>query len=147
MLFGDPYQLAPVPGDADERAYFADHYRSMWFFDARVWDEAELRIYELGTIHRQHELEFKQLLNAVRHGAVTAEMAHRLNTVGARPAPVGGRDHARDDEQPRSRASTAPPSARLPGRALIGGRRGERRLRRPRLPRRRATRAARSARR
>ena len=34
VLFGDPYQLAPVPGDADERAYFADTYRSMWFFDA-----------------------------------------------------------------------------------------------------------------
>ena len=24
VLFGDPYQLAPVPGDADERAYFKD---------------------------------------------------------------------------------------------------------------------------
>src|SRR6478736_7548212 len=23
ILFGDPYQLAPVPGDGDERAYFA----------------------------------------------------------------------------------------------------------------------------
>src|SRR6187402_118363 len=23
VLFGDPYQLAPVPGDGDERAYFA----------------------------------------------------------------------------------------------------------------------------
>lgn len=90
VLFGDPYQLAPVPGDGDERAYFADRYNSMWFFDARVWDEAELRIYELGTIHRQHELEFKQLLTAVRHGAVTAEMAERLNSVGARPAPDEG---------------------------------------------------------
>jgi ATP-dependent exoDNAse (exonuclease V) alpha subunit len=90
VLFGDPYQLAPVPGHGDERVYFADRYRSMWFFDARVWDEADLRIYELGTIHRQHELEFKQLLTAVRHGAVTAEMAHRLNSVGARPAPEDG---------------------------------------------------------
>ncbi len=34
VLFGDPFQLAPVPGDGDERAYFADRYRSMWFFDA-----------------------------------------------------------------------------------------------------------------
>lgn len=42
VLFGDPFQLAPVPGDPEERAYFADRYRSMWFFDARVWDEAEL---------------------------------------------------------------------------------------------------------
>jgi len=90
VLFGDPFQLAPVPGDADERAYFADRYRSMWFFDARVWEEADLTIYELGTIHRQHELEFKQLLNGVRYGQVTAEMAGRLNSVGARPAPDDG---------------------------------------------------------
>lgn len=89
VLFGDPFQLAPVPGDPEERAYFADRYASMWFFDARVWDEAELRIFELTTIHRQHELEFKRLLTAVRHGEVTAEMAHRLNDVGARPAPDG----------------------------------------------------------
>ena len=90
VLFGDPYQLAPVPGDADERAYFTDQYRSMWFFDAKVWDEADLRIFELTTIHRQHEGEFKYLLNGVRHGQVTAEMAGRLNSVGARPAPTDG---------------------------------------------------------
>ncbi len=90
ILFGDPYQLAPVPGENEERAYFADHYRSMWFFDAKVWDEAELRIFELTTIHRQHELEFKQLLTAVRHGGVTAEMAARLNSVGARQPPSDG---------------------------------------------------------
>jgi len=90
VLFGDPFQLTPVPGDGDERADFADRYRSIWFFDARVWDETDLTIYELGTIHRQHELEFKQLLNAVRHGQVTAEMAGRLNSVGARPSPDDG---------------------------------------------------------
>ena len=90
VLFGDPYQLAPVPGDSDERAYFADHYRSMWFFDAKVWDEAELKLYELTTVHRQHEGEFKYMLNAVRHGMVTAEIAGRLNATGARPAPTDG---------------------------------------------------------
>lgn len=88
VMFGDPYQLAPVPGDPEERAYFADTYRSMWFFDAKVWERADLGIVELETIHRQHELEFKQLLTAVRHGGVTAEMAGRLNEVGARrPVP------------------------------------------------------------
>lgn len=90
VLFGDPYQLAPVPGDSDERTYFADQYRSMWFFDARVWREADLKIIELTNIHRQHEEEFKYLLNAVRHGMVTEEIAERLNTVGARPAPDDG---------------------------------------------------------
>ncbi|MFP7834480.1 ATP-dependent RecD-like DNA helicase [Marisediminicola sp. LYQ134] len=90
VLFGDPYQLAPVPGDADERAYFTDQYRSMWFFDAKVWNDADLRIYELSVIHRQHEEEFKDMLNAVRHGVVTAEIAQRLNETGARPAPTDG---------------------------------------------------------
>ncbi|MET0989967.1 MAG: DEAD/DEAH box helicase [Glaciihabitans sp.] len=90
VLFGDPYQLAPVPGDADERAYFQDQYRSMWFFDAKVWEETDLRIYELTVIHRQHEDEFKHMLNAVRHAKVTAEIAGRLNAMGARPAPTQG---------------------------------------------------------
>lgn len=90
VLFGDPYQLAPVPGDGDERAYFADTYRSMWFFDAKVWREASLRIFELAQIHRQHDDEFKYMLNAVRHGQVTREIADRLNSVGARAAPADG---------------------------------------------------------
>ncbi len=87
VLFGDPYQLAPVPGDADERAYFADHYESMWFFDAKVWNETDLTIYELATVHRQHEAEFRYMLNAVRHGQVTKEIADRLNATGARTPP------------------------------------------------------------
>ena len=91
VLFGDPYQLAPVPGDGDERAYFADTYDSMWFFDAKVWREADLRIFELGEIHRQHDDEFKLMLNAVRHGRVTAEIAGVLNSIGARrPLPEQG---------------------------------------------------------
>ncbi|MFB2598950.1 ATP-dependent RecD-like DNA helicase [Herbiconiux sp. P17] len=88
VLFGDPYQLAPVPGDGDERAYFADHYRSMWFFDAKVWEETELEIVELTEIHRQHDDDFKFMLNAVRFGMVTKEIADALNGAGARtPAP------------------------------------------------------------
>jgi len=91
VLFGDPYQLAPVPGDGEERRYFADTYESMWFFDAKVWRDADLRIFELGEVHRQHDDEFKFMLNAVRHGRVTAEIAGVLNDVGARrPLPEHG---------------------------------------------------------
>jgi ATP-dependent DNA helicase PIF1 len=90
VLFGDPYQLAPVPGDADERAYFADRYQSMWFFDAQVWNETDLTIFELATVHRQHEAEFRYMLNAVRHGQVTKEIADRLNSTGARTPPDDG---------------------------------------------------------
>ncbi|CAN5246403.1 hypothetical protein BH09ACT6_BH09ACT6_23180 [soil metagenome] len=90
VLFGDPYQLAPVPGDSDERAYFADRYSSMWFFDAKVWSEAPLAIVELTEIHRQHDDDFKFMLNAVRHGMVTKEIADVLNSAGARTPPTDG---------------------------------------------------------
>ena len=115
VLFGDPYQLAPVPGDADERAYFADQYRSMWFFDAKVWDAADLRIYELTTIHRQHEDEFKYMLNAVRHGMVTAEIAGRLNDTGARTPPTDGTITLATTNATVNRIN-ATELARLPGR-------------------------------
>ncbi len=117
VLFGDPYQLAPVPGEADERAYFADRYESMWFFDARVWDETDLTIYELSTIHRQHEDDFKRMLNAVRHGHVTAEIAGRLNEVGARPAPTDGAITLATTNGTVTRIN-ATELARLPGRVL-----------------------------
>ncbi len=116
VLFGDPYQLPPVQGDADERAYFSDHYRSMWFFDAKVWQDAELQVVELSTIHRQHDEEFKGMLNAVRHGLVTAEIADRFNRMGARPAPIDAITLAtRNDTVTRiNRAALT----RLPGRLL-----------------------------
>jgi ATP-dependent DNA helicase PIF1 len=117
VLFGDPYQLAPVPGDADERAYFADNYESMWFFDAKVWRDTDLRIYELATIHRQHEEEFKGMLNAVRHGRVTAEIAGQLNSTGARKPPTDGTITLATTNATVNRIN-ATELARLPGKVL-----------------------------
>lgn len=91
IMFGDPYQLPPVPPrDPDERAYFADHYRSGWFFDALVWESAPLTVVELQEIHRQRDDRFKEILNAVRHGNVSANMANELNKAGARTPPDDG---------------------------------------------------------
>lgn len=88
IMFGDPYQLPPVPPrDPEERAYFADTYRSLWFFDAKVWNGAELGVIELTEVHRQHDDRFKQILGAVRHGEVDEVQATELNAAGSRPAP------------------------------------------------------------
>lgn len=87
VMFGDPYQLSPVPPRGDEKLYFDEHYSSLWFFDAKVWRETELDVVELVHIHRQSDLEFKKALNAVRHGTVTADIAEMLNTFGARTPP------------------------------------------------------------
>ncbi|BDZ40114.1 hypothetical protein GCM10025863_27280 [Microbacterium suwonense] len=110
VMFGDPYQLAPVPPRGDELRYVQDHYRSFWFFDAKVWtgglqgqggssggsgdqllDLGEygtrLHVHELVHIHRQSDDGFKAMLNAVRYGRVTADIAETLNTQGARTPP------------------------------------------------------------
>jgi len=101
VMFGDPYQLAPVPPRGDELRYVHDHYRSFWFFDAHVWvgesagdgmidvgsHGADLNIRELRDIHRQSDPAFKAMLNAVRHGRVTADIAKVLNDTGARRPP------------------------------------------------------------
>ncbi|WP_149085973.1 MULTISPECIES: ATP-dependent DNA helicase [Microbacterium] len=113
VMFGDPYQLAPVPPRGDEARYVKDHYRSFWFFDAKVWagpstgsdpsagsgaqggqgalfevdTRAQLHVRELVQIHRQSDDGFKSMLNAVRYGRVTAEIAGILNAQGARTPP------------------------------------------------------------
>ncbi|MGO1769843.1 MAG: ATP-dependent DNA helicase, partial [Microbacterium sp.] len=101
VMFGDPYQLAPVPPRGDEARYIADHYRSFWFFDAHVWagheaqdglldvgrHGADLHIRELTNIHRQSDDGFKAMLNAVRYGRVTKDIADVLNATGARTPP------------------------------------------------------------
>ena len=106
VMFGDPYQLAPVPPRGDEARYVRDHYRSFWFFDAKVWagastgagdggdglidlgrHGAQLHVRELVEIHRQSDDGFKAMLNAVRYGRVTADIAEVLNAQGARRPP------------------------------------------------------------
>jgi len=90
VLFGDPYQLSPVPpSDPHERAYFTDRYRSPWFFDAHVWERLPITVRQLHTIHRQRDPEFAAMLTAVRHGEVTQEIGDALNAAGARPVPPG----------------------------------------------------------
>lgn len=84
IMFGDPYQLSPVVSGQAEKAYFQDHYRSPWFFDAKVWSETEMTTLELDTIHRQADGEFRAVLNALREGRMEPEMGRMLNERGMR---------------------------------------------------------------
>jgi len=118
VCFGDPYQLAPVPPrDPQERAYFADHYRSHWFFDAKVWAQVPLDVAELRTIHRQPDAEFADMLTAVRHGEVTPEIGRTLNQWGARPVPAGEETITLAATNAAVAAINARGLAGLPGRA------------------------------
>jgi hypothetical protein len=118
VMFGDPYQLAPVP-PRDELRYIQDHYRSFWFFDAKVWTGGEatdglldigthgapLHMRELVQIHRQSDDGFKAMLNAVRYGRVTAEIAGALNDAGARTPPEPAPGEIRSSRSPRATTS------------------------------------------
>jgi ATP-dependent DNA helicase PIF1 len=84
VMFGDPYQLAPVPGDNEVRAYMAENYQSNWFFDAHVWRNDSLERYELTEIFRQKDENFKHILNAIRVGQATQEMLDEINSAGNR---------------------------------------------------------------
>ena len=84
IMFGDPYQLAPVVSGAAEKAFYRDHYSSPWFFDAAVWRDADMSIHELEDIHRQADQEFRSVLNALREGRMEPEMGRMLNERGAR---------------------------------------------------------------
>jgi ATP-dependent exoDNAse (exonuclease V) alpha subunit len=84
IMFGDPYQLSPVVSGQAEKAYYRDHYRSPWFFDAKIWSEAEIEIEELDTIHRQADGEFRAVLNALREGRMEPDMGRMLNEHGMR---------------------------------------------------------------
>ena len=88
VMFGDPYQLAPVPPqNPEEIAYMAENYQSNWFFDAHVWRDAGLERYELIEIFRQTDTHFKDILNAIRDGSCTQEMIDELNRLAVRPMP------------------------------------------------------------
>ena len=90
IMFGDPYQLSPVPPRTpEEKEYLQSRYASNWFFDAQVWMDNPLRVIELTEIHRQRDDFFKEILNSVRHGKVTPELGAALNKAGDRPVPEG----------------------------------------------------------
>jgi len=82
ILIGDLYQLPPVLGYREERA-FLSKYESPYFFSAKIFDDLVLEFVELEKVYRQKDEKFIKLLNAVRNRSVTdndlAEFNKRLN--------------------------------------------------------------------
>lgn len=85
IFIGDPYQLEPVVGSADEQEYIRRHYCSPHFFAAEVLKRCDqLERIELQKIYRQsgqlpQDRRFIELLNAVRINEATAEHLGWLN--------------------------------------------------------------------
>jgi uncharacterized protein YpbB len=79
LYIGDLFQLPPVVNN-EEWDLLKNYYKSPFFFDAQVMQQAAPLYLELKKIYRQHEWEFIGLLNNIRNNEATAadlECLHR----------------------------------------------------------------------
>jgi len=88
MIFiGDLYQLPPVV-TSREKALFSGHYKSPYFFSARVFDEDlfstisasfEMEFIELEKVYRQQDGKFLNILNSIRNNTVSEDEIKEIN--------------------------------------------------------------------
>lgn len=86
ILFGDLYQLQPIVEDKALQQFFAHNHGGFYFFNAHVWKNVKLNIFELIEVFRQKDQSFKNLLDRIRKGeiddSVLSAFDHRIvNTV------------------------------------------------------------------
>lgn len=67
ILVGDLYQLPPVINDDSIKKYLINTYGNIYFFNSPNITKV-MRAYQLKTIYRQSDDQFKTLLNNVREG-------------------------------------------------------------------------------
>ncbi|RBL89659.1 helix-turn-helix domain-containing protein [Chitinophaga flava] len=78
LFIGDLYQLPPVVPDA-EWQLLSEYYKSSFFFDAKVIEQAPPLYIELKKIYRQNEQLFIDVLNRVRNSEVEEDDLMMLN--------------------------------------------------------------------
>jgi ATP-dependent exoDNAse (exonuclease V) alpha subunit len=78
ILVGDLAQLPPI-AQGDEGAFLEDNFGGPFFFHAPCFRDAGFTMVELHKVHRQADPDFVEVLNAVREGELTPDMAERLN--------------------------------------------------------------------
>ncbi len=80
IMIGDLYQLPPVVTGSEKPA-FSLHYESPYFFSALAFNDPnfELEFVELEKVFRQKEVDFLELLNAIRNRSISEEQLARLN--------------------------------------------------------------------
>jgi hypothetical protein len=78
LYIGDLFQLPPVVVD-NEWEILRAHYKSPFFFDAKVLQEAPPLYLELQKIYRQSDTGFIDILNNIRYNRATALDMERLH--------------------------------------------------------------------
>lgn len=78
LLVGDVYQLEPVVKEED-RQFLRPFYRSLYFFDAQVFQTFQLVSIELQKVYRQSDPAFIGILDHIRSNQVTDSDLRLLN--------------------------------------------------------------------
>jgi len=86
LMFGDLYQLPPVLTN-DEKESFLQVYSGTYFFNSKVFEEMNNPLFgykfefiELDKIYRQKDIEFIDILNAIRNNSITFDQLKLLNS-------------------------------------------------------------------
>ena len=87
LLVGDIYQLEPVVKE-DERQLLRPFYPSVFFFDAKVFQQFPLVSIELRKVYRQSDPHFIQLLDKIRCNQLSLNELSILNQRVGKPLPT-----------------------------------------------------------
>jgi len=79
LYIGDLFQLPPVVPD-EEWKLLQHHYKSPFFFDAQVLQQAAPLYLELKKIYRQNEADFIHILNNIRNNRASRQDLELLHT-------------------------------------------------------------------
>ncbi len=89
-VIGDLFQLPPVVS-REEKAFYAQHYDSPFFFCTKAYELAEFTNLQFNTIHRQNDSDFVGILNAIRAGECNDNDLQLLNNrVSPKATPAVG---------------------------------------------------------
>jgi hypothetical protein len=78
LMIGDLQQLAPVVRP-NEWSLLQQHYKTVYFFSSKAFQEANVVSIELKHIYRQKNENFIKILNEVRNDTLSDESAKTLN--------------------------------------------------------------------
>jgi hypothetical protein len=79
LLVGDIYQLEPVIKE-DDRRLLSPYYPSLFFFNAKVFNQIQLVSIELRKVYRQKDQQFISILDKIRNNTIGDHELRQLNS-------------------------------------------------------------------